>query len=340
QAQSSGRRQMLAQSQAVFERVRREEMDRAAQELRRLGVDWSEGPDQGPSDVRVEVSTDRPDNRATAGEDMVLRVRVTNTGNAPLSQLRAVTKSDFPLFNGRELVFGKLEPGQTREWSTSLGVCTTENQQRVCRLPRHLPDRADAIRVEFKEAHGHAPPPAEVRTEVRALARPRFSYQVQVADNLHGNGDGRVQRGEQATIFLHLKNTGTGRTYETQANLRNLSGPGVMLRAGRFSIDNIQPGDERKVAFTFEVLPDFDRDSLRLEVSVVDVDLREALTERIDIPIVGAGPAPQARSGRVTLTEGTGVREVPSEDGRIVATVTGGAISVPVEAELNGFLRV
>jgi len=31
---------------------------------------------------------------------------------------------------------------------------------------------------------------------------------------------------------------------------------------------------------------------------------------------------------------------VPSEDGRIVATVTGGAISVPVEAELNGFLRV
>lgn len=340
QAQSAGRRQMLASSQAVFERVGREEMARAAEELRRLGVDWSEGPDQGPSEVEVEVSTDRPDNRATAGEDMVLRVRVTNTGNATLSQLRAVTKSDFPLFNGRELVFGKLEPGQTREWSTSLGVCTTENQQRVCRLPRHLPDRADAIRVEFKEAHGHAPPPAEVRTEVRALARPRFSYQVQVADNLHGNGDGRVQRGEQATIFLHLKNTGTGRTYETQANLRNLSGPGVMLRAGRFSIDNIQPGDERKVAFTFEVLPNYERDHVRLEVSVVDVELREAITERIEIPIAPAGPAPQSRSGRVTLADATEVREVPSDDGRVVAKVTGGPISVPVEAELNGYLRV
>ncbi len=340
QARHPGRRQMLNEAQPVFERVGREEMARAAEELRRLGVDWTEGADAGPSDVRVEVSTNRPENRATAGEDLVLRVRVTNTGSAPLSQLRAVTKSDYSLFDGRELVFGKLEPGQSREWTTSLGVCATENEQRVCRLPRHLSDRADAIRVEFQEAHGHVPPPAELRTEVRALARPRLSYQLQVADNLQGNGDGRIQRGEQATIFLHLRNTGTGRTYETQANLRNLSGAGVMLRAGRFRIDNIEPGQEREVAFTFEVLPDFDRDSARLEVSVVDVDLREAVTERIDIPIVRGGATPTRRSGRVTIASGAEVREAPSADSRVIASVTGGALSVTAEAELNGFVRV
>jgi carboxyl-terminal processing protease len=251
-----------------------------------------------------------------------------------------VTRSDFSLFDGRELVFGRLEPGQTREWSTSLGVCEKENDQRVCRLPRYLPDRADAIRIEFSEAHGHVPAPVELRTEVRALPRPRFSYQVQVADNLHGNGDGRLQRGEQATIFLHLRNTGEGRTYETQANLRNLSGPGIMLRAGRFRIDNIQPGDERRVQLTFEVLPDFDRDVARLEVSVVDVDLREGFTERIEIPIEPPGPAPQRRTGRVTIADGADVHEQPSEDSRVVARVRGGAMTVPVEAELNGFLRV
>lgn len=339
QAQHPGRRQMLEHAQPVLERVRREEMTRATEELRRLQIDWSEGTDQGPSTARVEVSTNRPDNVGTAGEPFEVRVRVTNTGSAPLFQLRAVTDSDYPLFDGRELVFGRVDPGQTREWSTTLGVCTTENERRACRLPRQLPDRADGIRVEFSEAHGHAPPTAELRTQVRALPRPRFSYQLQVAD-AQGNGDGRVQRGEQVTIHLHLRNTGRGRTYETQANLRNLSGPGVLLRAGRFRIDDIQPGEEREVAFTFEVLPDFDRDSARLEISVVDTDLREALTERIDVPIERGGGTPTARRGRVTLAAGAALHEQPRAQSRVLAHVRDGALSVATEAELDGFVRV
>ncbi|MBZ0116608.1 MAG: PDZ domain-containing protein, partial [Sandaracinaceae bacterium] len=135
-AQRSGRRQMLRDAQPVIERVRGEEMTRATAELRRLNVDWSVGPDQGASDVRVEVSTSQPNDTATAGEPFELRVRATNTGAAPLYQLRAVTDSAYPLFDGRELVFGRLNPGETREWSTSLGTCSTESQRRTCTLPR------------------------------------------------------------------------------------------------------------------------------------------------------------------------------------------------------------
>ncbi|MEC7520572.1 MAG: MXAN_5808 family serine peptidase [Myxococcota bacterium] len=339
-AQHASRRQMLADAQPVLERVRREEMGRAAEELRRLGVDWSEGTDQGETTVDVAVSTSRPDNTATAGEPFELQVRVTNTGSSPLFQLRGVTKSDNRLFDGREVVFGRLDPGETREWTATLGICQTENERRTCTLPRHLADRADGIRIEFEDAHGHAPEPAEVRVQTRALPRPRFSYQVQVADNIQGNGDGRIQRGEQATVYLHLRNTGQGRTYETQANLRNLSGEGVLLRAGRFRIDDIQPGDDRTVAFTFEVLPDFSRDTAKLEVSVVDTDLREAFTERVEIPIVDAGPTPTDRRGRVTLGDGAALREQPASGADVVSHVRGGALSVPVEAELNGYLRV
>ncbi len=339
-AHDAGRRQMLQEAQPVFTRVRSEEMARAVQELHRVGVDWSEGPDQGPSDVQVEVSTNEADNAGTAGEPFEVRVRVTNTGSAPLYQLRAVTRSDYNLFEGRELVFGKLDPGQTREWSTTLGLCETENEHRVCKLPRMLSDRADGIRIEFSEAHGHAPPQAELRTLVHALPRPRFSYQLQVADNIQGNGDGRLQPGEQATIFMHLRNTGAGRTYETQANLRNLSGAGVLLRAGRFSIDDIQPGEERQVAFTFEVLPDFDRETAKLEVSVVDTELREAMTERLEIPIAQPGTNPTPRHGRVTLSNDASIREQPRANAAVVANVEGGALSLPVEAELDGFLRV
>lgn len=339
-ARHSGRRQMLTDAAPVLERVGREELAHVTRELRRLGVDWAPGSDQGASQVTVQVSTNRPNDTGTAGEPFELRVRVTNNGTAPLFQLRATTHSDYSLFSGRELVFGRLDPGQTREWSTTLGTCETENQRRSCRLPRNLPDRADGIRVDFHEGHGNAPDPAEIRVQVTSLPRPRFSYQLQVADSIRGNGDGLLQRGEHVTIFMHLRNTGLGRTYETHANLRNLSGRGVLLRAGRFRIDNIQPGEHRTVAFTFEVLNDFDRESARLEVSVVDTDLREAMTERLEIPIVRDGVAPSPRRGRVIVNDGASIREQPRASSSRIARVVSGPISVPVEAELNGFVRV
>ncbi len=67
------------------------------------------------------------------------------------------------------------------------------------------------------------------------------------------NGDGRVQRGEGMTMYLSVKNIGKGRSYETQANLRNLSGDGLLLHEGRFDLSNMQPGEVRHAAFTFDV---------------------------------------------------------------------------------------
>lgn len=336
----AGRRHMLRRSEPVLDEVRREELAQAVTALRELGVDWSEGSDEGGTTLAVEASTSASGNRGKAGESLDLRVRVTNTGSAPVYRLRAVTHSDFGLFDGRELVFGHLMPGQTREWSTTLGTCERERNAQVCRLPRHLPDRADGIRVEFAEAHGHAPEPVEIRTEIESLPRPRFSYQVHVADNLSGNGDGKLQKGERLSVFLHVRNTGRGRTYDTQANLRNLSGRGVLLRAGRFSLDSLNPGDERTVAFTFEVLPDFDKDVAKLELSLSDQDLREAVTERLEIPVASSGTAPTARRGRVVLREGAPIRATPAPDGAVVAHIRSGSLALPAQAALDGFVRV
>ncbi len=184
------------------------------------------------------------------------------------------------------------------------------------------------------------PAPAELRTRVTALPRPQFAYSVQVADT-EGNGDGRVcSRGEKATIYLRVRNVGRGRSFETQANLRNLSGRGVLLRAGRFSLEPMQPGEERTVEFTFEVLPDFDRDDAKLEVSVADTDLREYVTEKIDVPVAESTPAPQARSGQVTLADGATIRERADDHAELVARVRGGGLTLPAQAQSDGWVRV
>ncbi len=90
------------------------------------------------------------------------------------------------------------------------------------------------MKVHFEEARGRAPADAELRATIKSLDRPIFAYSYEIIDNRRGNGDGRVQKGEGLTMYLTVKNVGKGRSFETQANLRNLSGEGVLLHDGRF----------------------------------------------------------------------------------------------------------
>jgi carboxyl-terminal processing protease len=342
-AQLPGRRELLREATPVLDATRAKEMQRAEAELKRLGITWSSGPDRGPSQVDVQLSTNRPDNVGIAGQPFELRAQVTNRGQAPLYQLRAITKSDNPLFNERELVFGSLAPGETRRWSTTLGFCRTdeESKERKCTLPQALIDRADGIRVEFSEAHGHAPATAEIRTRVQALPTPEFAYTVHVADNGRGNGDGDLQRGELATVYLRLRNVGKGTSEKTVADLRNLSGKGILLRAGRFQLGEVKRGEERMVAFTFEVLPDFEGDEAKLEVVVGDTALRVRAGEKLELPVrPSATGSVRAASGTVTLRDGARILEHPADGTRPVARVAGGSVALPAQAALGNHTRV
>jgi len=335
-----GRRELLRDATPVIEAAQKREMDVAVSELRKLGVDWSTGEDAGPSTVEVSARTNRE--TAMAGEPFELEVEVKNTGDKPLYQVRAVTKSDNRLFAERELIFGKLAPGETRQWTTTLGVCRVdkESKKRMCALPKGVSDRADGVKVEFHELHGHAIPSTEVRTVVSSLQRPQFAYTVHVADDGRGNGDGRVQPGELATVYLTVRNVGAGQAEKTVANLRNLSGQGVLLHAGRFQLGDMAPNDEKTVSFSFEVLPDYASDEAKLQVSVADGVLRESAGEKLKVPIAKAAAAPLVSKKAITLRDGATVFERPSEDARAVARVEGGTLGVSTEASAGTYLRV
>ncbi len=323
-AKSYKRPQMLRQSDGIIERVQKQETEKVVRDLKKLGVDWTLGPDKGPSRVRVVAETSAGDEPVRAGEPLSLRVQVTNEGKHPLYRLRATTESDNPWFQGRELVFGKLAPGETRSWSTTLGSCATEDSgKRVCRIPRNMIDRADGIVVEFQEAHGHAPEPAEVRSVIRALPSPRFAYGIQVADNVVGNGDGRVQRGEQVTVYYTVKNVSEVDSFKVQANIQNKSGAGVLLYDGRFQRDSIPAGETWVVPFTLQVLPDFAEDEATLMLGVYDTELGASAGEKLVIPIAAepgaVGKLPSKRV--VELAPGVVIRERPGADAPVVATV-------------------
>jgi len=356
-SKGADRRVMLKDSKAVIDKIRDEEMQKSIAELKKLGVDWSAEKATGAAETEVKITTNRPSNQGVPGEPFDLTVSLTNKGSQPLYRLRALTKSDFPLFDGRELVFGRVKPGETRTWTTTLGICapppsvTLESgqpnakqnaaaNQRICSLPRDLRDRADGIKVEFFEANDRNPKPGEVRTTIRSLPRPQFAYSVQVTDDEQGNGDGLLQRGESGRIYLRIRNVGEGRTFKTETNLSNRSGSGILLKKGRFNLDSIKPGEEKTVGFTLTVLPEFEKEEAELEVSIIDPELLMSMREVLKVKIAGEMLKVTPNQKAIKVKSDTLVYEQPNTKSKIIAQAKKGGVKLQAEVATNGFIRV
>jgi carboxyl-terminal processing protease len=296
----------------------------------------------------VKVATDRPDNRVQAGEPLSLKVEVTNRGSSPIYRMRATTKSDNGNFDERELVFGRIDPGQTRTAKSPLGLCTVEQRasepskpdsERECKLPADSVTRHDVVKVRFTAEGGEPPPDAEIRPSVVQLDQPNFAYSFQVLDNRPGNSDGQISRGEGVSIYLDVKNVGKGPSRETQALLRNLTGDGLLLRAGRFDISDMKPGERRDVVFTFDVLDVLKDNLAKVEISVVDHDLRVVSSEKISIPLASTDLVVADQTDRALVEEDAAVRGQPLAAASVVGTLRAGS-RVTRTGQYKSFSRV
>ena len=102
------------------------------------------------------------------------------------------------MFDNKELIIGKLEPGKSRTATRRSGGATSRGTRSArpprCRRTRRESaasrsdalTRADGIKFHFDEARGRAPADAEARVTVKALERPTFAYTYEIADNRNG----------------------------------------------------------------------------------------------------------------------------------------------------------
>jgi carboxyl-terminal processing protease len=287
------RREVLASSQAFFSLKAGEEQGRIGQALKRLGIDWSP-VGSGPAPVLVgSLTSDKPD--VGAGETIKLTAKVTNKGPGTAGQVRATLKSDDPFFDGRELVFGRIAPGETRTFTVPV------------KLPKDALSRVDPLGLVVTEEHGGKPQLAanELVVKVAGPERPLFSYAYQLIDDIKGNGDGLLQRGESVRLHVTVKNAGSGKANVTLAQLRNLSDEGLFINKGRFNVDNLAPGEAKSIDFTFDVRPEYKGDSARVELTVYDAVLHDFVTEKLTFPIAASGAATAGQ-----LAQRPAVREV------------------------------
>jgi carboxyl-terminal processing protease len=349
------RTEQLEATRELINREQGEQLKAVAKDLATMNVDWAESPKGQVAvkadDLVVTVGSDRANHTVTAGQPMALEVSVTNKGQVPAYQVRAITKSDNPQFDERELVFGKIMPGETKKQSSPMGYCRIPGRKfsttaplptdavRECVIPEDAVTREDVVKVRLSLEGGEPPADAEIRPHVVSLPEPTFAYTYQVLDNRAGNGDGQISRGEGISVYFSVQNTGKGASRETQALLRNVTGDGLLLHGGRFDVSNMQPGETRDVVFTFDVLDTLKENLAKVEVSVVDRDLRVSAAEKIVMPVVEGGLFVEPDTGLAKAPVGAVVRAQPLPSASIVGSVAAPSV-FKVLGKFGGFLKV
>jgi len=355
QAKGTRRSDILAGAKPFLERVHVAEEKKLTQALEKMGVDWSAGLTTGPadSDLRLTLSVatkvdgkagdgkaskdvkdkDAKDNgkdrKIAAGDTVKVVGVVKNFGTKPAFRVRAVLQSDNGVFDENEMVFGKIGAGESKSYDL------------VVKVPTSSLTRTDIIKgTVFSQRAGKASP-AELTLDIEGKARPRFAYSYQTVDDVKGNKDGLVQRGEQVRALVTVKNIGIGRALHTEASLRNGAGQeGILISAGRFDAKEMAPGESKTFSFVYEVGQAFRGDEYQLELAVSDTILGESVTDKIKIKVAPTGPIPEAASGVLTVAKDkAALRESAGDSGLIVGRATKGA-GFKITGKSGAFTRV
>ncbi|MGB7292017.1 MAG: MXAN_5808 family serine peptidase [Thermodesulfobacteriota bacterium] len=269
---STDRKGTLNQLKGDIDKISKRQEARMGETWKGLGVDWSlSEAESGSSDISVKISPALP--IAKAGEKLAITAEVTNRGTSPIYRLEAITRSDNPSFDGKEFVFGKLNPGEKKSWTDTFDI------------PEWALRSEDEITLHFGDAENKKLKDYTFKARVEELPRPSFSFNYSIVDdgryNSHGNGNGVPELGETIALLVRVKNSGQGVAKKGIVTLKNNSGEKLFLTKGRFEFENLQPGEMKETPLNFEVKkPD---SKIDLELQVLDEALREGFISKINI---------------------------------------------------------
>jgi carboxyl-terminal processing protease len=307
--------------------IRDRQQRRIVRALAKLDVDWKAEP---ASEVPMleAVLTTASDSDVRAGEEVELRVEVTNMGLGPAYRVRGVTSAESEPFDKKEFLFGRIDPGESRVWKVAVPV------------PLQIHSQMVPVRITFAEEYGHQPPPLEAAIRVRGLKRPLFAMQYQLIDDLVGNQDGLPQKGEHVRLRVTVRNIGEGKSLETVLALKNLSGPAVNIRKGRLDVGTLRPGGEKVADFTFDIRKMLASRTIAFELSARDTKLKVELEDRIVFPLAIEGHVVSQQRGWVVVRKPkTELKGGPSRAAPRMGWVARGG-GFRVTGKVSGWYRV
>lgn len=322
-APSSNREDLLGRMDEFVAQQQQLEQTRIAGSLAARGIDWNPGEKAttGAAKLRMTVTSNKPGNVIKGGEKGTVTVTVFNDGDAPAYQVRAITDSDYRYFDERELLFGRIDPGASKTFTIELAVGENELS------------RTDRIDMHLFEQHGATLAPGSqtsIDVSAEGLPRPHFAFGWQVLDlprkgtNIEGNGDGVWQVGERVVLRVHVANQGEGPALDTWVNLRNLGDDSLFIHEGRQRIKKLDVGQTRVIDLDAELRTTPDTGEARVQLSVSDTKVGEALAERLVFPMIEPKAPIDDDKRTLVAKDAVDLYASPLTPDRLVATAPAG----------------
>lgn len=210
-----------------------------------LGLNWSPSPSNNLSEPKLKAKLMLVDpqtpGRVTAGSEVTLSASVKNDGDAPIYRVHGILASDNPAFEGREFLFGRILPGETKRWEVQT------------RVPREESSRFDDVRLELASDSTQLSSETSVNVKTELVPQPQFAFTWVFDDTKRGDGDGILEVGEGVEMSVLVTNIGPGSAEKVALRLRSAAKEDLFLERGRAQIGKIGPGETKEGQLKFRV---------------------------------------------------------------------------------------
>jgi hypothetical protein len=250
----------------------------------------------------VAVAVDAPGGRA-AGGPLVLRVTARNTGARPAHRVDVVLASSNAAIDGRELVFGRLAPGEARS--------------REVRAPLGGDPRArDDVVTARASWQGGVAVSSDLVVSVEGAPRPRF----ELACRTESAGETTPEGARATRLVVTLRNAGAGPARDARIAASVPAGQaGLTLGDERRAVGALAPGQSRDVTFPYTLAAPASGAEPTIDLTVSDGDAGDSVVQPVQLGLGGASPPGRLAAPIIEVTAPT---RVAAESIRVRGRVT------------------
>lgn len=268
---------------------RAEEIERPKvfEALKRQGIDWSScEASQGRPILEVSFFIKKGGKQVReieAGDEVELVLKGRNIGSAPFCKLIGVSSSNDTRLKNMEFAFGKIPPGSEKAAA------------RQFKAHENLVSQLIPMTIDFEEGGGNIPSQFQVLLPIKGLPRPQFAFSYELVPPPDTKAGPPLPKGKTIPLIVKVKNIGEGAAHKPLVTIKSLDEEGgVYIERGRVKLEGLNPGEIRNAELRFHVIPRFQGAKFTLEIAIVDVELFEVISQKVEFSVPSGAGAPQA----------------------------------------------
>ncbi len=187
----------------------------------------------------------RHDGPIPANSEIKLHLVAENSGEVPIAKLMAITASKNQVFNDRQFAFGKLDPGEKKQWFIPIKIAESSIS------------RNNLISLVFTDQQKRTIHKDAIALIIKEKNRPLFKYAITPFENGNfqskGNGNGILEKGESIAVKVDITNSGLGKSGPLTILLRNGEGKAIFLKKGRQNLKLLKRNEKSTAVLTFDL---------------------------------------------------------------------------------------